>query len=160
MASEGSRSFKMKPTARMIKQTAQFNKIAMDSYFQSKPFPSENEIAHFVKCVKVPEQVVRAFLTARKEAKNSVATTSSGSTLNNLGSRHGSNMKQSFKREEQLDKTRMLKPYPYDSRKFSNIASIRYRLTSKAQILIQFSHQPTARRKSYVQIIKKHATMH
>ena len=93
MASEGSRSFKMKPTARMIKQTAQFNKIAMDSYFQAKPFPSEKEIAHFVRCVKVPEEVVRAFLNARKEAENRATTTS---TLNNFGFRNGSNITQTF----------------------------------------------------------------
>ena len=60
---------RMKPTARMMKGAAEFNRIVLDSYFQSKPFPSETEIAHFVKCVKVPVEIVRAFLKARKGAE-------------------------------------------------------------------------------------------
>ena len=110
MISEGSRdrNSKMKPTARMMKQTAQFNKIAMDSYFQAKPFPSEKEIAHFVRCVKVPEEVVRAFLTARREAENRATTTSNTSTLNNFGFRNGSSIKESFTREKQINALQLL----------------------------------------------------
>ena len=67
---------RLKPTARMIKRTAQFNKIVMDSYFQSKLFPSETEIAHFVKCVKIPVEIVRAYLAEkRKEDRNRVENT-------------------------------------------------------------------------------------
>ena len=53
-----------------IRQGAVFNNIAMRSYFQSKPSPSEAEKAFFVKCVGVPVDEVEAFLRERSNVLN------------------------------------------------------------------------------------------
>ena len=44
-----------------------YNRIALESYFKSKPNPTPEEINHFVSCTKVPKDVTLAYLSQRKQ---------------------------------------------------------------------------------------------
>ena len=43
-----------------------YNIIACESYFKTKPSPTEEEISVFIECMKVPIEVVKKYLSARK----------------------------------------------------------------------------------------------
>ena len=49
-----------------------FYKIAMDSYFNNKPNPTEENITHFIQCTKIPRTAVDEYLRKKTANKQTV----------------------------------------------------------------------------------------
>ena len=46
--------------------SSRYNTLNLSSYFSDKPFPTEQEINHFVQCTKVPYEVTKKYVEMKQ----------------------------------------------------------------------------------------------